>query len=152
MEGEQESLGMSGVGALAGEGGAGWSQAAAGEPASGGGDGPPNVDAAFKLQVEEGSTVSATFPFFGDIAGGQLSFQIGDHITVSEIRLYLFILGSGHDAETEFRHVYAPQRTRFLADEALLEYDSWMRLTRTTAIVTVDLLLLCVQGVGVGVG
>lgn len=85
MEGKQESLGMSGVGALAGEGGEGWSHAAAavGEPASGGGDGPPNVDAAFKLQVEEGSTVSATFPFFGDIAGGQLSFQIGDHITVS---------------------------------------------------------------------
>lgn len=62
----------------AGEGGA-WSQDAAG-PVSG--DGPPNVDAAFKLQVEEGSTVSATFPFFGDPAGGQLSFQIGDHIKV----------------------------------------------------------------------
>lgn len=56
-----------------------WSQEAAG-PASG--DEPPSVDAAFKLQVEEGSTVSATFPFFGDIAGGQLSFQIGDNIKV----------------------------------------------------------------------
>lgn len=47
------------------------------------GEGPPNVDAAFKLQVEEGAIVSATFPFFGDPAGGQLSFQIGDHIKVS---------------------------------------------------------------------
>ncbi|CBJ29090.1 pleckstrin homology (PH) domain-containing protein [Ectocarpus siliculosus] len=55
-----------------------WSQEAAGQQMSG--DGPPNVDAAFKLQVEEGATVSATFPFFGDLAGGQLSFQIGDNI------------------------------------------------------------------------
>lgn len=49
-------------------------------PSAGGSD--PNVDAAFRLQVEEGSTVSATFPFFGDLEGSQLSFQIGDHITV----------------------------------------------------------------------
>lgn len=62
--------------------GAAWSQAAG----PGSGDGPPNVDAAFKLQVEEGATVSATFPFFGDPAGGQLSFQIGDHIKVGETR------------------------------------------------------------------
>ena len=65
--------------------GGGWVQeAAAVGPDSA--DGPPNVDAAFKLQVEEGSTVSATFPFFGDPAGGQLSFQIGDHIKVGERR------------------------------------------------------------------
>lgn len=57
-----------------------WSQEAAGQQMSE--DGPPNVDAAFKLQVEEGATVSATFPFFGDLAGGQLSFQIGDNIKV----------------------------------------------------------------------
>ncbi|CAM9414469.1 unnamed protein product, partial [Hapterophycus canaliculatus] len=62
----------------AGEGGV-WSQEAAG-PVSG--EGPPNVDAAFKLQVEEGAIVSATFPFFGDPAGAQLSFQIGDNIKV----------------------------------------------------------------------
>lgn len=68
------SFGMAGDGA--------WSQEAA-EPGHGGGEAPeanPNVDAAFKLQVEEGATVSATFPFFGDLEGGQLSFQIGDHI------------------------------------------------------------------------
>lgn len=65
------------------DGGSGaWSQEAAVEPAPGGPD--SNVDAAFKLQVEEGATVSATFPFFGDPEGGQLSFQIGDHIKVSE--------------------------------------------------------------------
>lgn len=63
------------------DGGSGaWSQEAAVEPAPGGPD--SNVDAAFKLQVEEGATVSATFPFFGDPDGGQLSFQIGDHIKV----------------------------------------------------------------------
>lgn len=61
-------------------GGGAWPQEAAG-PAETAPD--PNVDAAFKLQVEEGSTVSATFPFFGDPDGGQLSFQIGDHIKVS---------------------------------------------------------------------
>lgn len=64
-----------------GRGGA-WSQEAVG-PAAGEAD--PNVDAAFKLQVEEGSTVSATFPFFGDPEGGQLSFQIGDHIKVNGV-------------------------------------------------------------------
>lgn len=63
---------ISDAGGVAREGGAG--------PVSG--DGPPTVDAAFKLQVEEGSTVSATFPFFGDLAGGQLSFQIEDRIKV----------------------------------------------------------------------
>lgn len=61
-----------------GEGGV-WSQEAGGAAS---GEGPPNVDAAFKLQVEEGAIVSATFPFFGDPAGGQLSFQIGDNIKV----------------------------------------------------------------------
>eukprot|EP00903_Cladosiphon_okamuranus_P017118 g15771.t1 len=68
----------------AGGGGEGaWSeQTAAAAAGPGSGDGPPNVDAAFKLQVEEGATVSATFPFFGDPTGGQLSFQIGDHIQV----------------------------------------------------------------------
>lgn len=71
---------ISDAGGGAGEGSA-WSQEAVG-PVSG--DGPPNVDAAFKLEVEEGATVSATFPFFGDLAGGQLSFQIGDHIKVRE--------------------------------------------------------------------
>lgn len=60
-----------------------WSQEAAG-PVSG--EGPPTVDAAFKLQVEEGAIVSATFPFFGDPAGGQLSFQIGDNIKVRTSR------------------------------------------------------------------
>lgn len=74
------------AGAAAGgvEGGGAWSQEAAAAAAAGpgSGDGPPNVDAAFKLQVEEGATVSATFPFFGDPTGGQLSFQIGDHIKV----------------------------------------------------------------------
>lgn len=69
--------------AAGGEGGGGgvWSQEEPGGPSEGGGD-PPTVDAAFKLQVEEGATVSATFPFFGDPEGGQLSFQIGDHIEV----------------------------------------------------------------------
>ena len=62
-----------------GAGGA-WSQEAVAEPAPDGAD--ANVDAAFKLQVEEGATVSATFPFFGDPEGGQLSFQIGDNIKV----------------------------------------------------------------------
>lgn len=73
-------------GAAAGgaEGGGAWSQEAAAAAGPGSGDGPPNVDAAFKLQVEEGATVSATFPFFGDPTGGQLSFQIGDHIKVGE--------------------------------------------------------------------
>lgn len=60
-----------------GESGAAWSGDA-------GQEGPPTVDAAFKLAVEEGASVSATFPFFGDPAGGQLSFQIGDHIKVGE--------------------------------------------------------------------
>lgn len=60
----------------AGHGGGG----AAGE--GGGAEQPPTVDAAFKLQVDEGATVSATFPFFGDPEGGQLSFQIGDTIEV----------------------------------------------------------------------
>lgn len=70
-----------GAGMAAQEGANGaWSQEAAG-PTPGAAD--PNVDAAFKLQVEEGATVSATFPFFGDLEGGQLSFQIGDHIKVS---------------------------------------------------------------------
>lgn len=46
------------------------------------GSAEPGVDAAFKLQVEEGATVSATFPFFGEPAGSQLSFQIGDNIQV----------------------------------------------------------------------
>lgn len=69
--------------AAGGEGGGGgaWSQEEPGGPSKGGGD-PPTVDAAFKLQVEEGATVSATFPFFGDPEGGQLSFQIGDNIEV----------------------------------------------------------------------
>ena len=57
-----------------------------------------NVDAAFKLQVEEGSTVSATFPFFGDVEGGQLSFQIGDHITV---RVEIGVRGSTGAVEQE---------------------------------------------------
>ena len=86
QKGAEGDQGMSGMGAMTGDGGAAWSQqAAAAGPVSGDGDGPPNVDAAFKLQVEEGATVSATFPFFGDIAGGQLSFQIGDHITVRQL-------------------------------------------------------------------
>lgn len=58
-----------------------WSQEAAGMTS--GGSAEPGVDAAFKLQVEVGATVSATFPFFGDPSGGQLSFQIGDNIQVS---------------------------------------------------------------------
>lgn len=78
-----------GAGDLGGAGGA-WSQeaisGAGAADGSGGGDGQQNVDAAFKLQVEEGATVSATFPFFGDPEGGQLSFQIGDHIEVREQR------------------------------------------------------------------
>ena len=88
---------MSGMGAMTGDGGAAWSQqAAAAGPVSGDGDGPPNVDAAFKLQVEEGATVSATFPFFGDIAGGQLSFQIGDHITVRPaLKIWVTFSSSG---------------------------------------------------------
>lgn len=83
----------SGGGAAAGESGGAWQEAAAGP---GSGDGLPNVDAAFKLQVEEGASVSATFPFFGDPAGGQLSFQIGDHIKVGETgshRLFCESLG-----------------------------------------------------------
>lgn len=65
-----------------GDGGGGaWPQEEAGRPSGGGGE-PSTVDAAFKLQVEEGATVSATFPFFGDPEGGQLSFQIGDNIEV----------------------------------------------------------------------
>lgn len=75
-----------GATAAGGEGGGAWSQEAAAAAGPGSGDGPPNVDAAFKLQVEEGATVSATFPFFGDPTGGQLSFQIGDHIKVGEER------------------------------------------------------------------
>lgn len=80
-----------------GSGGA-WSQEAAASGAGAaagavsGGEGsaePPTVDAAFKLQVEEGATVSATFPFFGDPEGGQLSFQIGDHIEVRSILCYM---------------------------------------------------------------
>lgn len=53
----------------------------------GGAEQPPTVDAAFKLQVDEGATVSATFPFFGDPEGGQLSFQIGDTIEVRVVLL-----------------------------------------------------------------
>lgn len=57
-----------------------WSSGA-GEPVAEG-SAEPSVDAAFKLQVEEGATVKATFPFFGDAGGSQLSFQIGDIIEV----------------------------------------------------------------------
>lgn len=46
--------------------------------------GPSAVDAAFKLNVEEGAVVEAQFPFFGDIDAAQLSFQIGDSIKVVE--------------------------------------------------------------------
>lgn len=87
---------------LGGEGSGGaWSQEAMSSGAGvatgsvsgdGGGAEPPTVDAAFKLQVEEGATVSATFPFFGDPEGGQLSFQIGDHI---EVRNILYSVGLG---------------------------------------------------------
>lgn len=81
------NLGMDGFssgadGAWSQEAAAGVTQPAAGN--GGGGGEPPTVDAAFKLQAEEGATVSATFPFFGDPEGGQLSFQIGDHIKVSD--------------------------------------------------------------------
>lgn len=56
------------------------------EAAGPGESGPDNiVGAAFKLQAEEGATVTATFPFFGDPEGGQLTFQIGDHIKVFSI-------------------------------------------------------------------
>lgn len=75
---------LGGTAAAGGQGGGGWPQEAAAAGPTGSGDGPPNVDAAFKLQVEEGATVSATFPFFGDPIGGQLSFQIGDHIKVGQ--------------------------------------------------------------------
>mmetsp|Transcript_13018 Transcript_13018/g.19450 ORF Transcript_13018/g.19450 Transcript_13018/m.19450 type:complete len:942 (+) Transcript_13018:153-2978(+) len=41
-----------------------------------------SMDAAFKLTVDEGGIVEATFPFHGDPEGSQLSFQIGDTIKV----------------------------------------------------------------------
>lgn len=62
------------------DGNGSWSQGAAEQTQQQGGE--QGVDAAFRLQVEEGGTVSATFPFFGDPGGGQLSFQIGDTIKV----------------------------------------------------------------------
>jgi SH3 domain len=60
-----------------------WSRESTGEdqPASSGAA-AMSLDAAFKLTVENGGVVEATFPFFGDPEGSQLSFQIGDSIKV----------------------------------------------------------------------
>ncbi len=48
------------------------------------GDNEGGTETAFRLNVENGGTVVATFPFSGNADEGQLSFQIGDSIVILE--------------------------------------------------------------------
>ncbi len=60
-----------------------WSREATGVPEKIGYE-EGGMEAAFRLNVENGGTVVATFPFLGNTDEGQLSFQIGDSIVILE--------------------------------------------------------------------
>ncbi len=59
-----------------------WSKEASAVPEKEGEE--EKLEAAFRLNVENGGTVVATFPFLGNPDEGQLSFQIGDSIVILE--------------------------------------------------------------------